>query len=58
MDYIKIMVEGEGEAYQEVQDGQVKSYRALDGTVLYDMIPTGVSSWVIDPNPTRLDWML
>lgn len=56
--YILIEIEGHGDAYQEIANGQVVRYLDVDGTELYKVIPIGVGSWVIDANPTRLSWMI
>lgn len=54
--YILICVEGIGEAYQEVADGQVIRYLDLNGVELFKTVPSGQGSWVVDANPPRPSW--
>lgn len=58
MEYVKINIEGHGDAYQEIVNGQVVRYIDVDGTELYKVIPAGTGSWVLDANPARLNWMI
>lgn len=56
MQYILVEIEGYGPAYQVVYRGSVVRYAGLDGTTLFDFIPTGHSSFVLDANPPLPAW--
>lgn len=57
--YILIEVDGLGQAYQEIdRNGQVVRYTDLDGTFLFQLVPTGLSSQVLDPAPAEPAWAL
>jgi hypothetical protein len=56
MKYILILIHGFGQAYQVTSNGCVTKYVSLDGGYIYDAIPSGVSSHVIDPNPPTPSW--
>jgi len=59
MSYILISIDEIGSAYQQVDsNGFVIRYVDLNGNVLFDQVPTGLESAVLDPNPPRLDWMV
>jgi hypothetical protein len=58
MNYIKINIEGRGEAYMEISNGVVARYLSADGGYLYDSIPVGVGSEVVDDAPVQKTWML
>lgn len=57
MKYILIFIEGYGNAYQECANGYVNRYLSTDGVELFNVVPTGQGSWVLDDNPPHLSWM-
>ena len=56
MYYILIDIEGIGPAYQVVQHGNVVRYVDLDGVILFNAVPTGHSSSVVDATPATPAW--
>jgi hypothetical protein len=56
MQYILILIHSMGEAYQVVQNGCVIRYVDLTGNFLFEAVPTGISSEVIDANPPIPSW--
>lgn len=56
MSYILILIHGLGQAYQVIVNGAVVKYVNLDGTFLFEMVPTGYSSEVIDASPPLPSW--
>lgn len=58
MDYILIEIDNYGIAYQEIANGQVIRYLAQDGSFLFDVVPIGNGSGVVDANPPIQSWMI
>lgn len=58
MDYILVEIDGIGQAYQEISNGQVTRYLDSAGAYLFDVVPTGHGSKVIDAAPARQPWMI
>lgn len=57
--YILIDIHGTGQAYQEVNRyGVVVRYTDVDGVTLFQAVPSGISSSVIDPTPSEPLWAL
>lgn len=58
MRYILITIDTLGPAYQEVLNGSVVRYTDLDGATLFDTVPNGLGSEVLDDNPPTPVWAL
>jgi hypothetical protein len=56
MQYILVMLYGVGQAYQVIQHGSVVRYVDPDGAYLFDSVPTGIASDVVDANPPTPSW--
>lgn len=56
MQYILVDIDSFGLAYQVVQYGRVVRYVDLNGVLLFDAVPTGHSSSVVDANPPTPAW--
>ena len=56
-EYILVDIATVGSAYQVVLDGRVVQYVDGSGAYLFDTVPTGLSSCVVDAAPSRLTWM-
>lgn len=57
MDYIQVLFEKSGEAYQEVSFGCVQRYLDRTGVELFVQPPESEWCRVTDGNPPLLDWM-
>ena len=57
MPYIKVEIDDIGEAYQETLDGNVLAYKSPLGTTLFESVPVGKGSRVIDAAPKAELWM-
>ena len=57
MEYIKIEIDTIGLAYQQISNGMVIQYLNENGMFLFDVVPTGLGSFVIDSNPEKQEWM-
>jgi hypothetical protein len=56
--HILIEIDTIGTAYQQVDDyGQVQRYVGPEGEHLFDVVPTGLGSRVVDPAPKPQAWM-
>lgn len=58
MRYVLIEIDTVGLAFQEVHCGTVTRYTDTDGNTLFDTIPTGLGSMVVDADPIQPVWAL
>lgn len=58
MQYILIDIDTLGAAYQEVLNGSVVRYTDMDGATLFDVVPSGLGSRVLDATPPAPAWAL
>jgi hypothetical protein len=56
--YILIEIQDYGRAYQKVQNEAAIAYLSENGDFLYDAVPIGKSSYVVDDRPPTLPWMV
>lgn len=56
MSYILILIHGLGQAYQVIINGIVVKYVDINGNFLFDLVPSGYSSEVIDSSPNTPSW--
>ena len=57
MDYIKVVFEKVGPAYQEVENGTVLRYLDMSGNQMFEQPPVDDGCAVVDDNPPREAWM-
>lgn len=55
--YIKLKLDDEIVVYQQINENSVVQYLDQNGNYLYDTIPVGIGSTIMDANPPTETWM-